>query len=120
MVIKFRDVLAETERLLQLPDRPTAIITLGSQALGGTLRAIAASALRIPEDISLVCFGDTEMARVVRPAVTCVQWDRWQLGRQAVDMLVDRIAARGGDARAIVLPTEIIMRGSCAPPPKRS
>jgi len=106
----------ETEQLLRLAERPTAIVTPGSQALGGTLRAINASGLRIPDDISLICFGDTEMAKVVQPTVTCVQWDRWQLGRQAADLLMDRMAGLSSGVRSIVLPTEVILRGSCAPP----
>ncbi|MBH1973508.1 MAG: LacI family DNA-binding transcriptional regulator [Rhodobacteraceae bacterium] len=107
---------AETTRLCSGEGRPTALLTLGSQALGGTLRAIRGLGLSIPEDISVICFGDTEMAKVVSPTITCVHWDRFQLGRQAVDMLTNRIRHRFTDARSIVLPCEIILRQSCSSP----
>ena len=107
---------AESMKLLRQPERPTALMTLGSQALGGTLRAIRECGLSIPQDVSVICFGDTEMAKVVDPAITCVQWDRWQLGRQAVDLLVQRISNRVTEARTVILPTEIILRQSCQPP----
>lgn len=40
----------------------------------------------------------------------------FQLGRQAVDMLTNRIRHRFTDARSIVLPCEIILRQSCSSP----
>lgn len=108
---------AETRQLLQSATRPTAIMTLGSQALTGTLRGIDILGLSIPKDVSVFCFGDTDTARIVRPPMTCVQWDRRELGRQAVDMLIGRMEGKtDSPPRSIVLPTEIILRQSCAPP----
>lgn len=108
---------AETTRLLELAERPTALLTLGGQALGGTLRAIHSRGLRIPEDISVISFGDTEMARVVAPMITCLHWDRVQLGRQTVDLLASRIANRLAEPRRITLPCELILRQSCGAAP---
>ena len=108
---------AETAMLMAAPARPTALLTLGSQALSGTLRAVKAAGLAVPRDVSVICFGDTEMAKVVEPPITCVHWDRGHLGRQAVELLVQRIENRiDREPRTVVLPTEIVLRQSCAPP----
>ncbi|WP_198666016.1 LacI family DNA-binding transcriptional regulator [Tropicimonas sp. IMCC34043] len=113
---------AEVTRLLRMPERPTALISLGSQALGGTLRAIREMGLEIPKDVSVICLGDTELAKVMTPSITCIQWDRWQLGRQTVDMLLHRMANPGAEARTMTLPTEFILRNSCqeVSPPTRA
>ena len=96
------------------------LLTLGSQALSGTLRAVKAAGLAVPRDVSVICFGDTEMAKVVEPPITCVHWDRGHLGRQAVELLVQRIENRiDREPRTVVLPTEIVLRQSCAAAPRR-
>jgi LacI family transcriptional regulator len=64
---------------------------LGRQAHGGTLRAVRAAGLAIPDDVSVICFGDTELAQVVAPTSSASIGDRWQLGRQAVDMRMARM-----------------------------
>ncbi|MBC7598624.1 MAG: substrate-binding domain-containing protein [Polaromonas sp.] len=57
-------VLEDVGALLERPKPPTAIIAQGTYTLNSTLRAIAARGLRIPKDISLVCIGDTDFARM--------------------------------------------------------
>ena len=61
--IAFSDVC----QLLQGPDRPTAIITLGTHMLAGVMDALASNGLRYPDDMSLVCIGDTDLARHATP-----------------------------------------------------
>ena len=64
--IAFSDVC----QLLQGPNRPTAIITLGTHMLAGVMDALASNGLRYPDDISLVCIGDTDLARHATPAIS--------------------------------------------------
>ncbi|WP_147376766.1 LacI family DNA-binding transcriptional regulator [Noviherbaspirillum saxi] len=108
----FSDVLQELAR----PSRPTAIVTLGTAMLAGTLSAIEANRLRIPEDISVVSIGDTTLAQFAAPGITALRWDLKQLGRTAAELLIERIEGRAGTYRTVTFPTELVLRRSCVPP----
>jgi LacI family transcriptional regulator len=112
--VAFSDVC----QLLQSPDRPTAIITLGTHMLAGVMDALASNGLHYPDDISLVCVGDTDLARHATPAITSLTWDLNEMGRIAGKILLDRIrdGHRAAGARPVYLPTRFILRHSCAAP----
>jgi len=105
-------------QLLRDPNRPTAIITLGTHMLAGVLDALSGSGLRYPDDVSLVCIGDTDLARHATPGISALTWDLDRMGRLAAGILLDRI--RGNDdgktIRPVYLPTRFILRHSGASP----
>ena len=106
-------------QLLQGPERPTAIITLGTHMLAGVMEALASNDLRYPQDISLVCIGDTDLARHATPAISTLTWDLAEVGRMAARALLGRIGDgdKVADTRTVYLPTRFILRHSCAAPP---
>jgi len=106
--------LAETARILGLPDPPTAIIVGGNQLLAGTLRAIRASGRRIGSDISLITCDETEVVEFHEPPIATVSRDNEAIGRMAADLLLERLA--GAPPRRVVLPTTFIPRVSCGRP----
>jgi LacI family transcriptional regulator len=112
--IAFSDVC----QLLQGRSPPTAIITLGTHMLASVLDALASNDLRYPEDVSVVCVGDTDLARYATPAVTSLTWDLSEMGRTGARMLLDRIGEANAppDTRPVYLPTRFILRHSCAAP----
>lgn len=105
-------------QLLQALNRPTAIITLGTHMLAGVMEALSSNGLRYPDDVSLVCIGDTDLARHASPAISALTWDLDQMGRVAAKILLDRIREGDevGDIRPVYLPTRFILRHSCAKP----
>ena len=99
---------------------PTAVVAGGMTMLPGVLRAIAAAGLRIPDDISVIAGGDTDLAELFSPAVTAVRWSNADWGRNAVRLLLDRIERLyAADPRRVTLATELVHRASCAPPAER-
>jgi LacI family transcriptional regulator len=111
---------AETTKLLTRADRPTAIMALGNQVLAGTVRAIKACRLSIPRDISLISFGDTDLAQLLDPEITTLRWSLADIGRSATELLLQRLDGRLDQAagvRQIELSTEIVLRGSCGVAP---
>ncbi len=97
--------------------RPTAMIALGTRILAGALRAARDLGLSVPRDLSVLSVGDTDLAAVHTPAITALRWDLEDVGRAAAELLLQRL--RGGDAggqsRAL-LPVDLVLRDSCAPP----
>lgn len=110
---------AEICGLLDLADRPTALLLGGIDMLAEALRAIYDRGLAIPGDISLIGAGDSALARLATPPVSVVSWDFADLGQASARLLKERLTDPGEMApRHIICPAELVIRGSCAPPPR--
>ena len=72
---------AAAAKLLDRPDRPTAIFGFNDNIAIGVIRAARERGIRIPEDISLVGFDDAEEAVLVTPTLTTVRQPLQEMGR---------------------------------------
>ncbi len=108
--------------LLEGPDRPTAVLCFSDVIAQAAVHAAEDLGLRVPRDISVVGFDDSPVATRMRPALTTVRQDFVAKGRAAASALTAAMAARGSDtktrARHLLLPTELVVRDSTAPPPR--
>ncbi|HEY5516484.1 MAG TPA: substrate-binding domain-containing protein, partial [Pengzhenrongella sp.] len=88
----------------------------------GAMRAATDLGLRVPQDVSVVGFDDAQIARRVRPALTTVRQDIVAKGRVAAAQLTAAIERRRKgeieEPPRVVMPTELIVRHSTAPPPQ--
>ncbi|SDY51099.1 LacI family DNA-binding transcriptional regulator [Herbiconiux ginsengi] len=98
---------------------PTAIFASNDLAAFGVVDALGAAGLAVPTDVSVVGFDDVALARRISPALTTVRQDVDEIGRQAVQTLLELVA---GDAPSPVppCPVELVVRASTAPPPPPS
>jgi LacI family transcriptional regulator len=103
-------------RLLTLPEPPTAIFAASDLMAIGAVRAVAQAGLRVPEDVSVVGFDDIQLASHVNPPLTTVRQDKLGLGAAAGDALVARIAGDPDRPPLRMLPVELVVRASTAPP----
>jgi LacI family transcriptional regulator len=103
-------------RLLALDDRPTAIFACNDNMAIGALRAAAERGLRVPEDLSIVGFDDSELSRVVTPALTTVRQPLEEMGRMAVSLLSRLIDRQTVETLRVELATRLVVRQSTAPP----
>ncbi len=105
-------------QLLQSAKPPTAIISLGTSMLAEVLEAITSNGLRYPQDVSLVCSGDTDLARHATPAISALSWDMNEVGRTAARLLLEQIRDddKPRSSEPVFLPTRLILRHSCAAP----
>ncbi len=108
----------EASSILGLAQPPTAIILGGISMLAGALRAVNARGLRIPQDVSIVGSGDSDLAMLATPPVSVIRWNNEEVGRTSALLLLDRLrGATPSEPRRIVVPTEYVIRGSCGPCP---
>lgn len=108
---------SETQSLMEMKAPPTAILAGGNLMLAGVLRAAHILNLRLPQDLSVVCSGDTELAELATPSVTAIRWDLGAVGHRAASLLLSNFAgATIALGTRIELPNEIVLRGSCCPP----
>lgn len=103
--------------LLDLPDRPTAVVGFNDKVALGVLRAAEERGLRVPEDLSVAGFDDSDVARATQPQLTTVRQPLEEMGRMAVGLLVRLMDQHKVDALHIELATELVVRGSTATAP---
>lgn len=111
---------AGTEPMKQLLDGDpfTAVFAANDLLALDCIEALRSVGLECPRDVSVVGFNDMPFADSSTPPLTTVRFAHYEIGRQAAEMLVAQINEDGATPRTLVLPTELIVRGSTAPPPK--
>ncbi len=100
--------------LLDLEVRPTAVFSFNNVLAIGALRAVRERNVRIPHDLSLVTFDDTDLFPFVDPPITAIAQPAYEIGAQAATLLFERLNGRQGAPADVVLPTEFRIRESCA------
>jgi LacI family transcriptional regulator len=105
------DLIAQTPR-------PTAIFCANDLMAMGGLAGAAQRGLRVPKDISIMGYDDQELARYTNPPLSTLALPNYQMGRRAVELLLD-IAARGagGPAMTIRVDGPLVERASVGAPP---
>ena len=98
--------------LLDLPEPPTAIVCLSDEVAAGVLDAASDRGVAVPADLSVVGFDDTVTASTTSPPLTTVHQPMAGKGEEAARLLLD-----GAPPTELVLPTELVVRGSTGPPP---
>ncbi len=97
---------------LRAARRPTALICLSDRIAVGAYQAARDRGLSVPDELSVVSFGDSQQATWLDPQLTSVAVPYGELGRRAVEML---LAAEKPSAAQYV-PMPLIHRSSVAPP----
>ena len=69
--------------------RPTALICVNDRVAFGALQALQDAGLRVPADVSIVSFDDSDLARWSRPAFTSLALPHEDMGRTAVELLLE-------------------------------
>ncbi len=108
---------AAVRQLLQLPDRPTALVTHNDIIAIGAIKATVDSGLRVPADLSVVGYDDIAQAAYAVPALTTIAYPKHRMGRAAAKLLLSLLADEETLPPAtIVLPVQLVVRDSTAPP----
>jgi len=117
-----RDAVLDWLRRHRRAALPGAVFCANDAIALGCIDALAEHGLQVPEDVSVVGFDDTLLARSVR--LTTVRQPLHALGRRAAEVLLEQIQARRDGRRwegppNIVLATELVQRNTLAAPPTR-
>ena len=106
--------------LLGSASRPTGVLCFSDVIAHGVVRAAEELGLDVPGDLSVVGFDDSALAKRLRPQLTTVRQDVVEKGRIAAAELKRVMDAKRSGAKGrvkhLVLPTELVVRDSTAPP----
>jgi DNA-binding LacI/PurR family transcriptional regulator len=100
------------------PNPPTALFCSCDAVARGAYRAIAAMGLSVPGDVSVIGFDDDPLAEWLIPGLTTIKQPFLEIGRVAINQLCKRMADVNSAPEQIVLPVQLIERGSVGPAAK--
>ncbi|MDZ4769352.1 MAG: LacI family DNA-binding transcriptional regulator [Chloroflexota bacterium] len=98
---------------LDRPDPPTALFVSNESMMLGTLNALAERRVRVPHDLALIGFDNAPYSAHLHAPLTVVAQPTYEVGREAVRLLLRRIAEPDAPIIDVMLPTELIVRESC-------
>jgi len=109
---------AVTEMLRQ-KTLPTAILSANDLMAMGALRELKQAGLRVPADISVIGFDDIVFAALTDPPLTTIALPREEIGRAAVEALLDTIKDDSRQGREYKVKPQLVVRESTGPVPPR-
>jgi DNA-binding LacI/PurR family transcriptional regulator len=110
---------AAADRLLTADDRPTAIFAANDLTAAGALDRAGDIGLRVPTDLSIVGYDNTAIAAMHHMSLTTVNQPREEMGRIAVDLLLERLDEQRSDAVRHVVTPDMVTRSSTGRPNPR-
>jgi LacI family transcriptional regulator len=99
---------------MKLKQRPQAIFASSDKITMGVLRYFKSMGIRVPKDIAVVGFSNSETTDLFRPSLTVVRQPAFEMGKIATEMLINLMEAK----RSVktfenrVLPAELVVRES--------
>lgn len=82
---------AAAQKLMALPKRPTAVVSVGDYPSIGMVNMLLWSGVRVPEDLELISFDDIDLASSMKPNLSTVAQPVEKLAKEAVRILIDKI-----------------------------
>jgi LacI family transcriptional regulator len=130
-LIEIGDYTTETavicaRKLLSLLDRPTAIFAANDVSAIGVYQAARELGLQIPGDLSVIGFDNLREAAQLNPPLTTIDQSLQKMGIIATEMLVELVKGKSlpinpaEQGHLYKIPTQLIIRDSCAPVPYHS
>ena len=104
---------AGLERLLELPDPPSAVFAAGETLAMGVLHEAKSRAIDVPADLAIAGYTDSPAAALVDPPLTMVSVPSREIGIQAMQTLAELIRGKKLRTRRKVLDVELVVRQSC-------
>lgn len=100
------------EQLLALAQPPTAIFCHSDIMALGALSRAKRRGMKVPEDLSIVGFDNISLAEFCDPPLTTVSQPRFDIGREAMLLLLDQLSGQTVSSGSRLLDCELVVRGS--------
>lgn len=94
----------------------TAVFASNDLMAIGCMKELQKNGLRVPEDVSIVGFDNIPLASLVTPSLTTVAQPAYQIGVEAMSLLIKNMEKENSLKSKIILPTELVVRESTGHP----
>lgn len=102
-------------QLLKLKRRPTAVFVANDAMALGALKLLNERGIKVPEELSIIGFDDIPEANFLVPGLSTIRQDFQELGRVAIELLIDSIKNGTQPPEATLIEPELVLRESVAP-----
>jgi len=101
------------QKLLELRNRPTAALFISDFTAIAAMSALEERSLRVPEDFSIVGYDNIRMGALMKPPLTTVAQDQYQLGQISARILIHEIRSGQGEIhQRVMLQPRLVVRAS--------
>lgn len=108
----FKSGLRAAKEMFSMKEKPTAIFSISDVMAIGVLKAAVESGLSIPDDIAVAGFDNISFASMYDPPLTTVSQPKYDLGCEAMDLLLKLIKGELKEPRDVFLEHNLIIRES--------
>jgi len=102
------------KKLLRVTPPPTAVFAFNDMLAIGAIKCIEDNGFNVPHDISVIGFDNIPIGEYIYPGLTTVSQPSLEIAEKAAKMLLELIAKPTLPARKVLLPCELVVRGSTA------
>jgi DNA-binding LacI/PurR family transcriptional regulator len=108
------EVETAVNELLNLEQRPDAIVAAADKLTTGCLRILKERGLKVPEDMALVGFSNTDLTELLDPPLSVIRQPAFEMGEVSMNLLLQLIESKRPvtEFETRVLSTELLVRGS--------
>ncbi|MCA9881920.1 MAG: LacI family DNA-binding transcriptional regulator [Anaerolineae bacterium] len=100
-------------KLLELPEPPTAIFAANDLMALGTIYAAQDKGLHLPDDLAIVGYDNQRIATISRPTLTTVTLPCFEMGQASAELLLALLNNEATDSQEIKIKGELLIRESC-------
>ncbi len=93
--------------------QPDALFCLSDEIAASAIALLTARGVRVPEDVAVIGYDDSTMARYANPPLTSVRQDGVKMGHEAIRLLVQQISDPDTSVEPVVLAPTLTVRRSC-------
>ena len=98
---------------MEQSDRPTAVV-VSDDIIAFTLKQVCFElGLRVPDDLSIIGFNNSMVAKMSAPPLTSIDINSFQLGVEAASQVINHIENPNLLATKIIVPHQLVERDSC-------
>lgn len=107
----YRSALYTMSHMLSQGSMPDALFSISDRMAAGAIRAAKDKGIKIPEDIAVAGFDNTDISYISEPQITTVSQSPSQMGKAAMELMIKRLSGEG-DIDNIIVPHKLIIRQS--------
>ena len=100
--------------MADIGERPTALFCFNDDIAIGAMKKLRRMGIRVPEDVSVVGFDNSEFCEYVEPPLTTVNQPALEMGKRGMEVLFGLMNGHAIDECAQYKPYELVLRGSTA------
>lgn len=104
----FQLAYEKTLKIIKNIPSVTSFLVGGFEMAPACLRAVKDSGLKVPDDISIICYIDNEIMPLLDPSITAIKWPYYDMGKKAAMLLLEN----GDDKKRYIFKTELVIRNS--------